>query len=126
MLLVALAVALVEVAALAAAAGVLVVAVVAGNVSEVAGTLGIAVFLLGLAALLGGAVRALAHGRRWGRGPVVTWQLLQGAIGATQLGTAPLVGGALLGLAVVALVGLLAPASVAATSASAGDDAPEA
>lgn len=125
MLLVALVVALVEVVALAAAAGALVVDVVAGNASEVAGTLGIAVFLLGLAALLGGATRALAHGRRWGRGPVVTWQLLQGAIGATQLAGAPLVGGALLGLAVVALLGLLAPASVAATSATAGDDAPE-
>jgi hypothetical protein len=116
---------LLECAAVAAVAGALVVDIVTGHAAQVAATLAIAAFLLALAAMLLGATRALVRGRRWGRGPVVTWQLIQGAIGATQLGSAPVVGGALLVLAVLALVGILSPASVAATAATQASAEPD-
>ena len=47
----------------------------------------LALIFLGIVALLFAAVRALYHGRRWGRGPVVTWQLLVLAIGVSQATT---------------------------------------
>jgi hypothetical protein len=111
---------LVEVTALIAGALLLVASVVRGS-DQVGTTLATAVFLAGLAGLLLAAARALARGRRWGRAPVVTWQLLQGAIGLTQAGTAPAVGVALVVAAALVLGGLLAPASVAATSATGAD-----
>lgn len=128
--LLALAVAVVfaEAAALAVGGGVLVLDVLRGRAEYVGSTLGIALFAWALAALLAGAARALARGRRWGRGPVMTWQVLQGAVGFLQLPGMPWFAAALIGSALLVLVGLLAPASIAATARvgnpAADDDTP--
>lgn len=84
----------------------------------------LAVVLLGLAALIGGAGWALWQRKRWGRGPVVTWQLLLLAVAVSGLGgdawwatVVPI------GMALVVLVGVLAPASRAATDRAGRPDA---
>lgn len=84
----------------------------------------LAVVLLGLGALLAVGARALWQGRRWGRGPVVTWQLLQFFIGISALGAdtwwatiLPAV------VAVAVLIGVLAPTSRDATDGRAQPDA---
>lgn len=84
----------------------------------------LAVVLLGLAGLIGGAGWALWQGKRWGRGPVVTWQLLLLAVGISGLGgdawwatVVPIV------MALVILVGVLSPASRAATGGRGQPDA---
>jgi hypothetical protein len=112
---------LVEAGALAAGAVLLVADVLRGGVEQVGTTLAVAGFLAGLGCLLAAAGRALARGRRWGRGPALTWQLLQGAIGVTQVPTSPAVGAALVATAALVVAGLLAPSSLAATSASGTD-----
>lgn len=67
------------------------------------------VVLIGLAALLGAAALALWRGRRWGRGPVVTWQLLLILIGISGVSGAPWWGsGLLVGWGVVVIAGVLA------------------
>lgn len=84
----------------------------------------LAVVLLGLAALVGAAGWGLWQGRRWGRGPVVTWQLLLLAVGASGLGGAPWwTTVAPMALSLVVLVGVLAPASRAATERRGRPDA---
>ena len=71
--------------------------------------------------LIGGflflAARALWQGKRWGRGPVITWQLLQLAVAITSWGTLEwwVLLPALV-LPVVVSVCLLVPASLAATA----------
>lgn len=116
LLALAVAVVVLEVAALAVGGGVLVLDVVRGRVEYVGSTLGIALFAWVLAALLAGAARALARGRRWARGPVLTWQVLQGAVGFLQLPGMPWFAGALIGSALMVVVSLLAPASIEATA----------
>ena len=65
----------------------------------------------------GAAARALADGRRWGRAPVITWQLLQLAVAVPGLRSdSPLVSAALLLASVVVLVGIFLPAVVRHTS----------
>jgi hypothetical protein len=108
-----------EVLAIAAGGAVLLVDVVSGRVESVGSTLAMAAFAGLLAAILATAARALWQLRGWGRGPVMTWQVLQLAVGLSQLGSAPVAGGALVAVAVVALVGLLMPASVRAVAADA-------
>lgn len=65
--------------AVVVAAGVFVVDLVRGPTPDVLSTLVLVVFFLGLAALLGGAARAMWQGRRWGRAPVITLELLLAA-----------------------------------------------
>jgi len=84
----------------------------------------LAVVLLGLAALIGAAGWALWQGRRWGRGPVVTWQLLLVAIGVSGFGADAWWATVLPALsALVVLVGVLAPASRRATERRGRPDA---
>lgn len=79
-------------------------------------SIGVTVALVGFAALLVAAARALWLGRRWGRGPVVTWQLLQFAVGASAIGANPWWATYVpMAVALVVVAGLLAPASLAAT-----------
>lgn len=86
--------------------------------SEVPGaTLFLIAFALGIAALLIAAARALWHGRRWARSPVITWQILLiamsiGWLGAERTGWAV----AVLVSALLVLVGLLLPSVVAVTA----------
>lgn len=69
-----------EVLALLTGAVALVVEVVRGRSDTVGGSLGLALIALVLAAALTLGVRSLLAGGRRGRGPVVTWQLLQGLV----------------------------------------------
>lgn len=77
--------------------------------------------VLAVLILIGGflllATRGLWQGKRWGRGPVITWQLLQFFVAVTSWGT--LEWWALtpaLVLPVVVVICLLLPASLAATA----------
>lgn len=73
--------------------------------------------LLAFAFLLVIGGRALWHGKRWGRGPVITWQILQIFTALTVfdiVGMAWTWAGALTGI--VAMIGFLAPSSIAVTS----------
>jgi len=107
---------LIEVVALAVAGGFTLVELVRGN-----GSVGINLFLAAfawtLAAVLLAAVRGLRDGRRWGRSPVITWQLFQVVIAITWLQAAlnPFAIG-LLVLALGIVVGLLLPPVVEATT----------
>lgn len=115
LLVVACAVVLVQVAALVAAVVAGLVALARG--AEAGPALFLVVLALGAAALLAGAVRGLWRGRRWGRGPVLTFQILVVVTAATWWGS----GGGLpalvpIVLALVVAVSLLTPRVVAATS----------
>ncbi len=121
LLVVALVVVLAEAAALTAAGIAFALDVVLGRAEYVASTLGIGVFAWGFAALLAGAARGLSRGRRWGRAPIATWQILQGAVGFLQLPGMPWFGALLIVSGLVVLVGLFAPASIAATAGVGGD-----
>ncbi|WP_159622798.1 hypothetical protein [Ruania rhizosphaerae] len=85
---------------------------------------GVLVVLVLFALLLAAAVRALHQGRRWGRGPVVTWQLLQVAVLVSSFAQLPwwlTIPG--IASAIAVTVCLLLPTSLAATSGSGNPDA---
>ena len=77
--------------------------------------------MLGLAATgLGFLTRGLWRARRWALSPSITWQVLQGLVGAYLLSAGSwLIGGAVLALALIGLVPLLA---IARYNASAGEN----
>jgi len=107
---------LVEVVALASAAVAGVVALVRGG--DPGPVLFLVVLALGAAVLLAAAVRGLWAGRRWGRGPVLTAQILAVVTAVTWWGA----GGGVralvpVALALVVVVALLTPRVVAATAA---------
>ncbi|MFC8922673.1 hypothetical protein [Cellulosimicrobium sp. NPDC057127] len=106
-----------EVVALLVGAVVLLVELFSGGSASLGVSLFLVVFALGVAALLTAAVRALLHGRRWGRSPVATWQILQGvvAVSSLQAGVTPWVVVALV-LAVAVLVLLMLGPVVEATT----------
>src|SRR5690606_39416931 len=83
-LLVALLLVLVEVGALLALSGGMLLEVLRGQTEGGIVTAVLAAMFLGLCAILVVAARALHQRRRWGRGPVITWQLLLLAIGVSQ------------------------------------------
>ncbi len=89
------------------------------------GPAGAQVFLIGCAlaaaAVLALSARALARGRRAGRAPIATWQLLQLAVGITMIGTDErwwAIAAAVMALAILAL--LVSPPVVALTTGSNG------
>src|SRR5690625_1434335 len=98
---------------------VLGIAVVASSILDHGALLGTNAGVLLVLVLIGGflvlAVRGLWQGKRWGRGPVITWQLLQFAVAVTSWGA--LEWWALLPalvLPVMVTICLLVPASLAA------------
>ncbi len=103
---------LLEAAALLGMAVAFGVDVVRGRAIDVGSTVAMAVFFAGVALLLGGAARALWRGRRWGRGPVLTWQLLQ-ALSALALApaTPAALVVAMVAAAAVVIAGVLWPSS---------------
>ncbi|UNX53924.1 hypothetical protein MF406_13235 [Georgenia sp. TF02-10] len=123
-MLTALVVVLLEAGALLGMAVTFVVDVLRGATSEAGTALAMAVFFAGFALLLAGAGRALWRRRRWGRGPVLTWQLLQGA---SVLAMAPLLPGwlvvVLVAAAAVAIGGTLWPSSRAWADRTSAPDA---
>ncbi|VXB19419.1 conserved membrane hypothetical protein [Nocardioides sp. AX2bis] len=75
---------------------------------------GVGVFFLAFAVLLLAAARALLRGETWGRGPVLLAQLIQLGLAWTNRQELPLLlTGALVLTAVVAVLGVVHPASVA-------------
>ncbi|QGH70242.1 hypothetical protein [Pseudactinotalea sp. HY158] len=120
-LLVGLAGAAAEVVALVGAAVWMLVDRPEGGADSLPYGIAMAVTLLLFAGLVGLGVRGLWRGHRWGRGPVVTWQLLQGITVATMWGLLPAaVAATALALSVVVLVTLLTPAALAATARTLG------
>jgi hypothetical protein len=102
---------LIEAVVLVGMAVVFVVDVVMGHVPDLLAVLALAVFFVGFALMLAGSVRALWRGQRWGRGPLVTWQVLQAASVLTLTGvpTALVVVAVL--VAVASVLGVLWPSS---------------
>ncbi len=113
---------LLEAVALLVVATVYLVALVRTGTVDLVFSLLTVVLALGLSAGLALCARALWRGARWGRGPVITWQLLQVPLLQPALG-GPFTAGAVVGLtaAVVVVVTLLMPSSRMVTS---GDEAP--
>jgi hypothetical protein len=108
--------AVVEAVALVGLSGWGVVQLVSGQQTAVGVVLFLVVFGLAVAAALVASARALWEGRRTGRAPVATWQLLQGAtaLALLQATDAPLAW-AVLVLSVVVFVLLLTRPVVAYT-----------
>ena len=76
--------------------------------------IGVALLMIGYAAVLLLTARGLLHGRRWSRGPVVATQLILLPVGwSFRGGTTTWVAVVLVVLAVVILVGVLHPRSTA-------------
>jgi hypothetical protein len=101
----------VEAAAAVAAAATMAVLAAAGQVTSTADALGIVVFALLTAGVLGACARGLWRVAGWARGPVVALQLLLALLGYTTAfqGNAPAVGIPLLVLAAVVLYLLATP-----------------
>ncbi|WP_413450763.1 hypothetical protein AA0Y32_02400 [Georgenia phoenicis] len=113
-LVLALLLVLVEVGAIVALSVGMLVEVLGGRTTGGVVTAVLALIFLGIAALLVAAARALHQRRRWGRGPIVTWQLLVLATGLSQTGTVVWwVSALLVALPVAVTVALLVPPSVA-------------
>jgi hypothetical protein len=94
-----------------------VVALVRGESRLPGAAVFLALFALGVAAVLVLAVRALWSGRRWARSPIMTWQVLLVVLSVGWLGVEPALWavGVLVGALVVG-VGLLLPSVVAVTA----------
>jgi hypothetical protein len=88
-----------------------VVDVVRGAAPHLPSALALAVFFVGFALMLAGAVRALWRGQRWGRGPTITWQVLQAASVLTFAGLPTALVALAVAVAVAVVVGILWPAS---------------
>lgn len=74
-----------EAVLLGVAAGAVLAELVGGGSASAAVSVFLGLFFLGVAAALVAAARSLWAGRRGGRAPVVTWQILQGLVGITLL-----------------------------------------
>lgn len=94
----------------------LVIGVISGAAELTGPTLVMALMFAALAALQLAGAWALFRGRRWGRGPVITWQLLLIAIGISQAVVLPVWATVLcIVLPLVAITGVLLPAATAWT-----------
>ncbi|MFD1716897.1 hypothetical protein [Georgenia deserti] len=109
----------------AAAATFLAGAVAAGIGAQGVGrAVPLAVLLVGFAALLGGAARAQWRGMRWGRGPVITWQLLQVVVAvALAPGLSPMLVATVVLLSAAVATGVLWPSSRAYAATTRSPDA---
>jgi hypothetical protein len=95
-----------ESALLIAGAVVLVVNAVTAEGGNPAATISLAAIALLIGVGLAICVRGVIHGRRWTRGPVLTWQLLQAGVGMPVSASGAWWAGAPL-LAVAVVVGVL-------------------
>jgi hypothetical protein len=108
---------LVQAGLLAGLASAWVVDLVQGESRLPAATVFLALFALGVAAVLVLAIRGLWAGRRWARSPVMTWQILLVVLSVGWLGVevAPWAVGVLVSALAVG-VGLVLPSVVAVTA----------
>ena len=112
-----------EAALLIGVAGAYLVSIARGASAAPGTAAGIAGFGALVAAALLGCARALWRGRRWARGPVLTWQVLQGATAVSVLsGAQRPIALALLAVSLLGAVLLLLPPVIAATAGSGGPE----
>lgn len=116
-----------EALALVAAAIAYVIRMLEGDAESISGSLFAVAMVLAIAAVVALGCRALARGRRWGRGVAFTWQIFQvtvavgvisGAGSVTAKGIV-WVAFAVLLMSLVVIVALLLPKVIAATTPSA-------
>lgn len=114
----------IEAAALVAGAILMILALVMGRTSDVGMAIFVLIFAGGMGAILVWTSLKLRHGKRWTRGPIVTWQLFQLAVALPLLqGSTPWIGILLLLFSALILIGLFTPRVVKATTDSSGPSA---
>ncbi len=114
----------IEALALLAGALLLIVALIGGFTDDTSMAVFVLVFGGGMGLMLAVMLRNLSRGKRWARGPLVTWQLFQIAVAVPLLqGSTPWIGIALLILAAVVLVGMFTPTVLALTTDRSGPSA---
>jgi len=114
----------IEALALLAGALLLIVALIGGFTDDTSMAVFVLVFGGGMGLILTVMLRNLSRGKRWARGPLVTWQLFQLAVAVPLLqGSTPWIGIALLILAAVVLVGMFTPTVLALTTDRSGPSA---
>jgi len=114
----------IEALALLAGALLLIVALIGGFTDDTSMAVFVLVFGGGMGLMLAVMLRNLSRGKRWARGPLVTWQLFQIAVAVPLLqGSTPWIGIALLLLAAVVLVGMFTPTVLALTTDRSGPSA---
>ncbi|GAA3802667.1 hypothetical protein [Cellulomonas soli] len=107
---------LLEAVAFVGLGAALVVGLVAGSSVLPAATVFLAVFALGVAAVLAASARGLWRGRRWARSPVMTWQIMLVVLALGWFGVeASWWSAVVVGIALLTAGGLLMPSVVAAT-----------
>jgi hypothetical protein len=94
------------------------VALVASDAADRGGAAVEVIFCVLIAAALLGCAWGMLRGRRWARGPVLTWQLLQAAAALPALGQRWYVGAGLLLLSLLVLVAVVRPPATSAETAS--------
>jgi hypothetical protein len=102
---------LAEAVVLVGMAVALIADVVRGEAPHLTSALALAVFFVGFALMLAGSVRGLWRGQRWGRGPAITWQVLQAASVLTFTGLPTALVVVAVAVAVAVVVGILWPSS---------------
>lgn len=114
----------IEATALFAGAILIVIALIGGFTDDTAMAVFVLVFGAGMGAAVALMLRNLLRGRRWARGPLITWQLFQLAVAVPLLqGSTPWIGAVLLLLALIVTIGLFTPRVIAATTDRSGPTA---
>lgn len=115
---------IIEVLGLLAGAILLIVALVGGFTDDTSMAIFVLVFGGGMGIVLAIVLRQLSRGKRWARGPLVTWQLFQLAVAIPLLqGATPWIGIVLLVLAALVIGGLFTPAVLRLTTERSGPSA---
>lgn len=114
----------IEALALFAGALLLLVALIGGFTDDASMAVFILVFGGGMGLVLTLMLISLRRGKRWARGPLITWQLFQLVVAIPVLqGSTPWIGAALLLLAVTVMVGMFTPRVLAHTTEHSGPTA---
>jgi len=114
----------IEALALFAGAILLIVALIGGFTDDASMAVFVMVFGGGMGAVLTIMLRNIARGKRWARGPLITWQLFQLAVAVPLLqGSTPWIGAALLVLAVAVTVAMFTPSVLRVTTDRSGPSA---
>lgn len=114
----------IEAAALFAGALLLTVALIGGFTDDTSMAVFVLVFGGGMGVLITLMIRNLVRGKRWARGPLITWQLFQLAVAFPLMqGSTPLIGVGLLILAVIVTIAMFTPGVLRATTDRGGPTA---
>lgn len=114
----------IEAAALAAGAILLTIALIGGFTDDTSMAVFVMVFGGGMAAILAITLRNLFRGKRWARGPLITWQIFQLTVAVPLLqGSTPWIGVALLILALIVTIAMFTPTVLRVTTDRSGPSA---